>query len=658
MTRGTSRIPRSQIVEVPFDKDGLIGLIGLREKQREPREGRRKYIFDYPTVYVIAREDDGGFNRGANHRRSPKYSVYVGETSDIYSRTKQHLKNDPKSPNKEYWRAFLEAADTKMHVIANPHFNKSLTLDIENRLILYLFADDAVASLNNRRLNPQGNYYTRDELDEIFAKIWQKLGSLNPKLFPSEQLIRDSALFKASPFHKLTEEQLDARQRILESIQEALESDESGHLILVKGEAGSGKTVLLSTLFLDLLQMGADGSRKAKDDEESAQDLPAESDDASLDAHILVNQNDQLKVYQGVIRKLGLLKRGECRVWKPTPFIKKHAENSKVDVVLVDEAHLLLTTGKQSYQGNNQWLDLLKRARVVVAVYDENQTRDYNQVVEPRIRREVDSYIGSHKTTILLKNQMRMDAEEPTISWVHDFVNQRVVKQVPTDRRYDLRIFSSVREMYAAIKRKNNLGAKARKNDENWNSLGDIESASDINRGLSRLLATYDWKYSGKSANSNDPEGIWFVNADGLKLPWNGENLRQRPGSIASGNRTDLRVIKNLPWAEQPQTINEVGSTNTIQGFDLNYAGVILGPSITYRDGHVVIDESKSQNHWATNRRKHEDGNKVSHAEELLENDLNVLLTRGVHGLYIYAVDPALRDVLLKADRRGTGSSN
>lgn len=93
MTRGTSRIPRSQIVEVPFDKDGLIGLIGLREKQREPREGRRKYIFDYPTVYVIAREDDGGFNRGANHRRSPKYSVYVGETSDIYSRIQFYLRH-------------------------------------------------------------------------------------------------------------------------------------------------------------------------------------------------------------------------------------------------------------------------------------------------------------------------------------------------------------------------------------------------------------------------------------------------------------------------------------------------------------------------------------------------------------------------------------
>ncbi len=36
----------------------------------------------------------------------------------------------------------------------------------------------------------------------------------------------------------------------------------------------------------------------------------------------------------------------------------------------------------------------------------------------------------------------------------------------------------------------------------------------------------------------------------------------------------EKRNIAGLAWAEQPQTINEVGSTFTIQGFDLNYAGV------------------------------------------------------------------------------------
>lgn len=36
------------------------------------------------------------------------------------------------------------------------------------------------------------------------------------------------------------------------------------------------------------------------------------------------------------------------------------------------------------------------------------------------------------------------------------------------------------------------------------------------------------------------------------------------------------------PWSERCDTIDEVGSVYTIQGFDLNYAGVILGRSIGY----------------------------------------------------------------------------
>ncbi|MCE0453856.1 DUF2075 domain-containing protein [Staphylococcus haemolyticus] len=38
-------------------------------------------------------------------------------------------------------------------------------------------------------------------------------------------------------------------------------------------------------------------------------------------------------------------------VRKPTSFINSHDPENKVDVVIVDEAHLLLTQGQQSYQG-------------------------------------------------------------------------------------------------------------------------------------------------------------------------------------------------------------------------------------------------------------------------------------------------------------------
>ena len=109
---------------------------------------------------------------------------------------------------------------------------------------------------------------------------------------------------------------------------------------------------------------------------------------------------------------------------------------------------------------------------------------------------------------------------------------------------------------------------------------------------------------------------------------------------------------KNLSWAERPETINEVGSTYTIQGFDLNYSGVIIGPSVKYRDGKIVYDPNASANKNAVSNRTLSDGSKVKVYNQLLPNELNVLLTRGVNGLYIYAVDDELRKVLLAAQNQ------
>jgi len=42
------------------------------------------------------------------------------------------------------------------------------------------------------------------------------------------------------------------------------------------------------------------------------------------------------------------------------------------------------------------------------------------------------------------------------------------------------------------------------------------------------------------------------------------------------------------------------------------------------------------------------DGSKVSFGETFIRNEVKVLLTRGVKGLYIYACDSALREALKK----------
>lgn len=565
------------IKEYPYNNQGLKEL-----EEGESRE-ESKIISRYPTVYVV------------NDKKKKKiYSVYVGETNNIAKRTAQHLHDDPKS--REDWRELLESKTAKMYVIGHQHFNKSMTLDIENQLMLYLSSVENVKALYNRRSNDQDEYYPVNEVQDIFTQIWTQLHQKNSELFPAMDVLKDLAIFKASPFHKLTHEQLEAKNLIMERVNSSLDNDEEGQLIMVTGEAGAGKTVLLSNLFYDLVGYKKYGH--------------------PLNVHIMVNHDEQVKVYREISKKLGI---DVNLVGKPTSFINK---GEKADVILVDEAHLLWTQGKQSYQGTNQLEDLRKLGKVVVIIFDQHQVLRSQQIVEAaQLQRMVGEALKSDNL-IELKNQLRIDANESTIQWVRDLVDHQKVGKLQPDSKYEIKVFDSPKDLENAIQIKNR---------------SDLDS--HYANGISRLVATFDWTFSTGSKPS-DGSLTWDVKIGDWRMPWNNQLKTKQKRSVS---------YRNLSWAERSETINEVGSTYTIQGFDLNYAGVIIGPSVKYRDGMIVFDPKAHANKDANQKRTLQSGEKRSFAEKLIRNELNVLLTRGVHGLYIYAVDPELREALKKA---------
>lgn len=214
-------------------------------------------------------------------KRENDFEVYVGETGDIKSRTRQHLNADTKV--KAFWEEFSESDNSSMYVIGHELFNKSLTLDIENRLMQYLLSVDNISMVHNSRTNQQNEYYTSEKLDEIFSNIWQSLHKKNGALFPIESIIKDSAIFKASPFHKLTQEQINAKEEILNKIKAAILSNEESQLIIVEGEAGSGKTVLMSTLLYELGKYNLDLNQ-------------------NLDINLLVNHNEHVTIYDQIAK--------------------------------------------------------------------------------------------------------------------------------------------------------------------------------------------------------------------------------------------------------------------------------------------------------------------------------------------------------------------
>ena len=555
-----------------------------------------KILLDYPTVYIhywmdkqIVYLDSKGVKK-----IQKQYCVYVGESNNVIQRTQEHY---DAGDDKDNWQYHLVHAhcDPTMLVIGHEHFNKSLTLDIENQLIEYILAARSLKVMNGRG-NPQYDYYPNHEFNEIFQEVWKKLNTHNSDLFLSESEIRDSAIFKVSPFKKLMPNQIKAKNTILNTIRKAINNKSSGQLVFVQGEAGTGKTVLTANIFYELIQLS------------KGEDL------SGLNCHLMVNHDEQLHVYNQICKRLDL---GDSIVSKPTSFINSHNKSQKVDVSFVDEGHLLLTQGKMSYRGSNQLKDIMDRSKVTVVMFDEYQILTTEEYWEARQLAEFKNLSLKQDNYIVLDKQLRMLCSDSTKRWLDDFILNRIVREFVPDSKYEVKSFDTPKALHDAIKAK----------------------AAVAETSLSRLVATYDWDY--KSNESPGDAGKWGVSIGSWFMPWNYELLKGM-------NRDQKKAISNLAWAEQPHTINEVGSTFTIQGFDLSYVGVILGPAVKYRRGRIVFDPKENKNEKVTRQRTLEDGTKDRFGEMLIRNEVKVLMSRGVSGLFIYAYDDKLREALKK----------
>ncbi|MFF2797097.1 DUF2075 domain-containing protein [Lysinibacillus xylanilyticus] len=546
----------------------VIDTIQLKESNFDSLTS--KYTKDYPVVYV------------ANGKRSNKYRVYVGEANDVQRRLTQHIQNKDSKPNNL-------GEETSFYVIGHKLFNKSLTLDIENSLMELLLSSESVERVENGRTNAQGEYYTSEYKNQLEILIWRNLNKKNPLLFPSLKLLKETALYKLSPFKKLSREQFNAVENTIDFFKNEIMTnvDIAGKYILIDGGAGTGKSVLLSNLFERINSDLNDMDNK----------------------YIIVNHDQQIGVYKDLAKKLGWEnKDGSDIVTKPTSWINFRKDDTNkaelADVVVIDEAHLLWTQGKQSYQGENQLKDILKNSKMTVIIFDEKQILQSNQYWS---NEEIKKLKAGASLTIELKEQFRITGNQDTVNWINNLVDGQVTK-IPKDEKYDLDVFDNVEKMYEKI----------------------LQQNKEI--GLARMIATYDWEF--KQGKKRDDGLPWAVKIGNFEMPWNYQV-------------TKTKSIEKLPWAQDPDSIKEIGSTFSIQGFDLNIAGVILGKSVKYREGKLIIDPSESYSKQATMKRN----SKIEVAEQNLRNELNVLLKRGVKGLYIYAVDEELREALLRAKK-------
>lgn len=394
----------------------------------------------------------------------------------------------------------------------------------------------------------------------------------------------NAATTKISPDLPLTAEQDHLVQHILTFTTNHLDS--AGPAVFtIYGDAGTGKSVVLSHLF-NQLQVAAR--------------TQADSPLAGTKNYFLVNHPEILKVYREIAgHHPHLLKKDFQR---PTSLINQIAKGQvQPDVLVIDEAHLLLSQPDHynNFYGHNQLSSLLATAKVIIVVFDETQVlRMKSFWTEQRLAHLVAPFPHA---TYRLTHQFRMQASDDLVHWINDFTHQRM-RPLPTNvgNDYDLRVFDDAEQMRQAVVQRN----------------------AEV--GLSRVVAT-----SGYPSTLDG--GKHYVTEGNFHLPWDQYNYT------------------STPWAELPQTINEVGSIYTCQGFDLNYVGIILGPPVSLdKDDHLQINLDRYTDVEAFKKRDDlTDPAEIRQIKrQLILNSINVLMKRGVKGLYLYAHNPQLRHYL------------
>ncbi|MCL2894109.1 DUF2075 domain-containing protein [Brenneria tiliae] len=397
----------------------------------------------------------------------------------------------------------------------------------------------------------------------------------------------NQASFKLAPGKALSAEQ-EALKRGVEDFLNRHRHDQHA-LFVIHGEAGTGKSVLLNTLFGEIQTQARLRPRHPLYGSEN---------------YLLVNHPEMLKAYKNAADNQPALRKKDYE--RPTTFINRmHKRGAIADIVLVDEAHLLLTR-RDSYNHffqDNHLEEIIRLARIVVLVFDEQQVLKFKSLWrESDLSRMLARW--PHEV-YALRRQFRMRADAASLRWIRAFCQRRLLPLPAAEEAFEIGIFDDAQAMYELVKEKN--------------------AAS----GLSRMLSTYDYPYR---LDGQD----YFIEEGRFRLRWD----RAKPN-------------ERLPWAEREDTIDEVGSVYTVQGFDLNYVGLILGPSVAWdaQREEIVLDAARYEDSAAFQGQSRIE-NSAGMKERIMLNAINVLMTRAIHGLYIYAHDRGLRNRLMSLARK------
>ena len=539
---------------------------------------------------------------------------YIGQTIDVSRRTKEHSEK-LKKENYERFKEFING-----EYIAFYGENISQNLNYIEKLLILTFVeefnflnfvnmnkeDGYVGKLlaNKDRGNESGkNQSSREKVEKnVINNILQFLQE-NKLIDDKPNLKRvTSSLFAESPFFELTKNQNDILEKILKY--------QKKRIHLIKGGAGTGKTVLLLHLIAR---------------------LKLERPNSQIAIFVRNIHRDRFKK---ILTSYGL--KPDDNDIDIVTFNQLSKTDTKYDYIIIDEAQRTtrLTENLIYPTGAKHDTDILKNFYGISSNIKEKFDNPPYPSVLDYIKKKFDDsqLIISYNNTQCLRQVDNKYVEE-TFKDVQSVVNNtpelelqlRILKN--NDSKFANKFITFIKNLLGIESREGlddrfvskykDLGEKGyfkiARNTEDW--------AQYITDKQSRFSEKKSLRLAGYCKPLKNDKVFLKVESTGEVLKWseNGKKYREY------ANKT-----------------KEVGNVYDIHGFDVDFTSVYIGKDIYLDEKEKCIKVDK-YNFFDTAAKKG-----VNQIDEFVKNAYYILLTRAVYGQIVYIEDDKLREFLLK----------
>lgn len=395
------------------------------------------------------------------------------------------------------------------------------------------------------------------------------------KYGPSKKLLQQiSKVIKGNSRYILLDEQLVAFDKVMTLIKSGLYQKEK-HVVIIKGGPGTGKSVIAINLMAELSKMGlnaqyATGSRAFT---------------TTLRKTIGQGGFEQVKYFNSYLS----------------------ADENLIDVLIADESHRIRANS------NNRWTprvkqstiaqieELIRVAKVPVFFIDDRQNIKPDEIGSSSYIKENAERLGCKVHEYQLDIQFRCQGSDKFLQWINNTLGINKTAEAIWDSGntdFDFKIVDLPKELYRRIKEKN-----------------------DAEPNSARLAAGFCWKWSQSNL---DGTLVKDVVIDDFAMTWEGKE---------TGRKLAPDIPKASDWPWDPRAVNQIGSIYTIQGFEFDYVGVIIGKDLMY---------NFETNRWEAHPENSADSVQKRGGEKYLDqvkNTYRVLLSRALKGCYVYFVD-------------------